>query len=262
MKTLLTTQELHLRMQERVLVHSLDLNVRAGEVWAVIGPNGAGKSTLLRTLAGLRDVDGGEVSLDGKPLSRYSPKTLARRRGFLPQAVTDAFSLTVRDAVASARYPHLSFWHWGDEDDEPTREALATFELDALADRDITTLSGGERQRVNIAAIFAQDVDVLLLDEPLSSLDLHQQMRVLQELERTAVRDERAVIYSVHDINLAIRHATHAILLDGNGTALAGPMLDVVTGDNLSAAFRHPIHGVDIDGERFFRAGRLTNPKP
>lgn len=259
MTATLATEALRLVVQDRLLVDSLDLRIGGGEVWAVIGPNGAGKSTLLRTLAGLRSPDGGAVQLDGRDLASYRPRELGRRRGFLPQSVVDAFSLTVWDAVAAARHPHLPFWHWGGEGDDVTRRALAVFELEAMADRDVTTLSGGERQRVNIAALFAQDVSFLLLDEPLSSLDLHQQMRVLHALERTAVREERGIVYSVHDINLAARHATHAILLDGQGHAIAGDIASVVTGDNLSAAFHHPIHGVDIEGERFFRAGRLTD---
>ncbi|KAF1006262.1 MAG: putative siderophore transport system ATP-binding protein YusV [Luteibacter sp.] len=262
MTTTLATESLRLDVDGRVLVDVLDLRIVDGEVWAVIGPNGAGKSTLLRTLAGLRAPDGGAVQLDGRDLATYRPRELARRRGFLPQSVVDAFSLTVWDAVAAARHPHLPFWHWGDDGDDTTRRALALFELEALADRDVTTLSGGERQRVNIAALFAQDVAFLLLDEPLSSLDLHQQMKVLHALERTAVREERAIVYSVHDINLAARHATHAILLDGQGHAIAGDIATVITSDHLSAAFHHPIHGVDIDGERFFRAGRLTDTTP
>ncbi|MGA7436658.1 MAG: ABC transporter ATP-binding protein, partial [Luteibacter sp.] len=189
------------------------------------------------------------------------PLDLARRRGFLPQSVVDAFSLTVMEAVTAARHPRLPFWAWGDEDMSTVRAALSRFELESLAERDITTLSGGERQRVNIAALFAQDVDVMLLDEPLSSLDLHHQMKTLHELV-LASRAGHAVVFTVHDINLAMQHATHAVLLDGHGGALAGTKDTVVTPAHLTAAFHHPIRGITIDGEVFFRAARLTDTRP
>lgn len=258
MTTHLTTESLSLTVRGRELVRALDMSVVPGQVWCVLGPNGAGKSTLLRTLAGLRAADGGRVLLGGHDIANYRPLDLARRRGFLPQSVVDAFSLSVLDAVVSATHPRLSFWAWGDEGDDAARRALETFELAELAGRDVTTLSGGERQRVNIATLFAQDVDMLLLDEPLTSLDLHHQMKTLHELMRVATDHGKSVIYTVHDINLAFQHATHAVLMDGKGGALAGRTNDVITSGHLSAAFRHPIHGVTLGDELFFRAERLN----
>lgn len=258
MTTRLVAESLALSVRERLLVRALDMTVEPGQVWCVLGPNGAGKSTLLRTLAGLRPADGGRVALGDRDVATYRPLDLARRRGFLPQSVVDAFSLSVMEAVVSARHPRLSFWAWGDDDTGPAQRALETFELESLTGRDVTTLSGGERQRVNIATLFAQDVDVMLLDEPLSSLDLHHQMKTLHELMRAASLHGKSVIYTVHDINLAFQHATHAVLLDGKGSALAGLKDDVITSAHLSAAFHHPIHGVTLGDELFFRAEPLN----
>jgi iron complex transport system ATP-binding protein len=254
----LVAESLAVSMRGRSLIDRLDMRIVPGQVWCVLGPNGAGKSTLLRTLAGLRPADGGRVVLGGRDIATYRPLDLARLRGFLPQTVVDAFSLTVMEAVMSARHPSLPFWAWGENDTGPAERALHTFELESLADRDITTLSGGERQRVNIATLFTQDVDLMLLDEPLSSLDLHHQMKTLHELMQTASMHGKSVVYTVHDINLAFQHATHAVLLDGKGGALAGLKDDVVTSEHLSAAFHHPIHGVTLGDELFFRAGRLN----
>ena len=254
----LVAESLAVSMRGRSLVGRLDMRIAPGQVWCVLGPNGAGKSTLLRTLAGLRAPDGGRVMLGGRDVASYRPIDIARRRGFLPQTIVDAFSLTVIEAVMSARHPSLPFWAWGDDDTGHAERALRTFELETLAERDITTLSGGERQRVNIATLFTQDVDIMLLDEPLSSLDLHHQMKTLHELMRAAADHGKSVIYTVHDINLAFQHATHAVLLDGKGGALAGLKDDVVTSEHLSAAFHHPIHGVTLGDELFFRAERLN----
>jgi iron complex transport system ATP-binding protein len=261
MTTGLHGRGLRLAAGDRLLVDALDLHVLPGQVWCVLGPNGGGKSTLLRTLAGLRDAQGGQLLLDDRPLHAWRPRELARRRGYLPQTVVDAFTLPVRDALQAARHPSLPWWAWGDAGDAAVEEALALFELDGLAHRDINSLSGGERQRVNIAALFAQDASLLLLDEPLGALDLHYQMKVLHILE-TAAAQGRAVVYSVHDVNLAARHATHAVLLDGHGRAWAGAVADVLTAPQLSHAFHHPIRVLALEGHAFFVASTIETPLP
>ncbi|RAC79713.1 ATP-binding cassette domain-containing protein, partial [Burkholderia multivorans] len=106
----------------------------------------AGKTTLLATLAGLRPPAGGDVEIDGRPLSAWPPAQLAQRRALMPQQLHDAFSATVFDTVLLNRFPYLGGWGWErDGDREAARAALATFGLGALAGRDVLSLSGGER---------------------------------------------------------------------------------------------------------------------
>jgi iron complex transport system ATP-binding protein len=232
----------------RTLIRDLSLRVGAGEVWAVLGSNGAGKTTLLHSLAGLHRVDRGAITLLGKPLSAWTVADAATVRGFLPQFIQDSFGAAVIDIVLMGRHPHLSRWRWeGDEDRALAAAALAAMDLAAFAQRDITTLSGGERQRTAIAALLAQDPQLLLLDEPIAHLDLHHQITVLAHLADIARTRGKAIVLSLHDPNLARRFATHALVLSGDGGVRAGPAGDVLDAATLSAAYGHPI--IDIGDE-------------
>lgn len=239
---LLAAHSLTLRAGARTLVESLSLSFGAGEIWCVAGANGAGKTTLIGALAGLRASEAGRVEIDGRALADWAPVQLAQRRALMPQDVHDAFSASVLDIVLLNRYPHLAGWGWErDEDRAAARAALAVLGLEALAARDVLSLSGGERQRVALAAVLCQDAPLLLLDEPLSHLDLHHQIACLEALARWVSVDARTIVFSCHDLNLARRYATHALLLDGRGGFHAGPVREVLTPDRASEAFGHPL---------------------
>lgn len=253
---------LGLRVTGRDLVRDLGIRIHAGEMWCVLGANGAGKSTLLRALAGLQRIHAGAVLFSGRDAARMDPLQLARMRGFMPQTISDGFSSKVLDVVLAARHPRLSLWEWGgDEDWAVAHAALAAVGMDGCVGRDVTTLSGGERQRVAIATLLAQQVDVMLFDEPTASLDLHHQILVLAHLQALA-RAGRSIVYSIHDTNLAYVYSTHGILLFGDGTVLHGPVGDVVTGASLSAAFSHPISEKLVDGRIFFVADYAPGVPP
>ncbi|WP_042296858.1 ABC transporter ATP-binding protein [Paraburkholderia bannensis] len=239
---LLATQALTLRAGTRTLVENLTQCFGAGEIWCVAGANGAGKTTLIATLAGLRAPAAGHVEIDGMALRDWKPVQLAQRRALMPQDVRDAFSASVLDIVLLNRYPHLAGWGWdSDEDRAAAHAALAQLGLEAFAARDVLSLSGGERQRVALAAVLCQAAPLLLLDEPLAHLDLHHQIACLEALRQWVRVDARSVVLSCHDLNLARRYATHALLLDGRGGCWAGPVRDVLTAERASEAFGHPL---------------------
>jgi iron complex transport system ATP-binding protein len=238
----LATHALTLRAGTRTLVESLTQTFCAGEIWCIAGANGAGKTTLIGAMAGLRAGASGHVELDGRALGDWPPVRLARRRALMTQDGHDAFSASVLDIVLLNRYPHLTGWGWErDEDREAAHAALATLGLETLAARDVLSLSGGERQRVALAAVLCQDAPLLLLDEPLAHLDLHHQIACLEALARWVSTGARSIIFSCHDLNLARRYATHALLLDGRGGFHAGPVCDVLTPERASDAFGHPL---------------------
>jgi iron complex transport system ATP-binding protein len=253
---LLQAADLTLQVGPRTLARGLGLRVQRGELWCVLGPNGSGKTTLLNTLAGLRAPQMGELRLYGKPLAAWPTGELARLRGLLPQALNDAFSATALDVVLMGRHPHLARWAWEDAaDGRIALDALRAVDLEALAGRDVTTLSGGERQRVGIAALLAQDPLLLLLDEPVAHLDLHHQITVLQHLRALAARAGKAVLLSIHDLNLAARFATHALVLGGDGVPRQGPVDDVMGDAVLTAAFGHAVTRAQVGGHTVFVAG-------
>ena len=252
---MIAARGLVLRAGARLLVDALDWQVAAGECWCIIGRNGAGKSTLLRTLAGMHTPDAGSVALDARPLAQWPLLELARRRAFLPQSRSDAFAYRVMETVLMARHPYHADRYWEGSDDHVAAEAaLRALDVLDLAQRDVRTLSGGERQRVAIAALLAQDTPLLLLDEPANALDLAHQVSVMRLLASLCREQGKTVVMVGHDLNLAHRVASHALLLMGDGAWRAGSVLDAMQPDILSSCLGHPIHTVVHAGRTIFLA--------
>jgi iron complex transport system ATP-binding protein len=237
------------RASGRRLFGPLDLEVAPGERWVVLGPNGAGKSSLLAAMTGLARPRSGSITLDGVDLQAWRPAALARRRAWCPRFWSDPFAATVRE-TATLAMPEAG--PGGADADAAVCAVLAALDLEPLADADVRALSGGERQRVAMATTLLQGAPLLLLDEPSSHLDLLHQQGLLGVL-RVHAASGGSVVASVHDLNLAWDLASHAVLLDGRGGAVAGPRAQVLTGPRLTAAFGVPIHRVEVCGhERFW----------
>lgn len=242
---LLEVAELRLCIGERVLLEQANWSVFAGECWCVLGQNGAGKSTLLRSLAGLREPDGGQIYLQQRALQDWRLDALAKQRAFLPQQRVDAFSYRAIDTVLSARHPYHESHYWdSDADYQAALAALVLLDVAHLAQRDVRSLSGGERQRVAIAALMAQDTPLLLLDEPASGLDLAHQVSCMRLLAEVCAEKKKSVVMVSHDLNLSYRIATHALLMMPDASYLSGSKQDVMTAANLSACLGHPIKTV------------------
>ncbi|UVW28541.1 ABC transporter ATP-binding protein [Massilia sp. H6] len=250
---MIQTEHLDLHIGGRTLVHRLDWAARPGECWSIIGRNGAGKSTLLRTLAGLHPPGAGAVLVHGRPLDLWKPEALARERAFLAQSRHDAFAYSVIETVLSARHPYHGNRYWeGSDDHHAAMRALASMEVDDLAGRDVRTLSGGERQRVAIAALLAQETPLLLLDEPANALDLAHQVSVMGLLGRLCRDHGKTVVMVGHDLNLAYRISTHALLLKGDGGWQAGPVAQTMQAAVLGDYLGHPIDMLEHGGRRIF----------
>jgi iron complex transport system ATP-binding protein len=245
--------------RKRRLFAGLSFSARAGECWVVLGPNGAGKSSLLAALAAVFPVDDGCIVLQGRALAQWNARTLADWRAWCPQFWLDPFPATVAETAGLARR-RGAWWATEDGDDGELRRVLADLDLLALADADVRELSGGERQRVAVATALLQDTPLLLLDEPASHLDLAHQQALLRVLRGWAAAG-RTVVASLHDMNLAWDLATHAVLLDGQGGAVAGRRDAVMTPAHLSRAFGVAVDRVEVCGlSRFWvgQAARVT----
>ena len=235
----LACRGLTLTIGARTLVAALDLDVHAGECWAIVGPNGAGKTTLVAALAGLRVPVSGKIAYDGTPLAQLGPRERALLRGYLPQDSVDFFPATVLETALVGRHPHLARWQWeSGADVARAHAALAAFGLGGIDARDARTLSGGERRRLALAALVAQDPALLLLDEPSSHLDLGQQVAALDVVTASAREGGKAIVMVLHDLHLALRYADHAIAL-GGGRALTGTAVDILTPAAMSELFGH-----------------------
>jgi len=219
------------------LLDGIDASLPRGSVTAVMGPNGAGKSTLLKALAGVQDGVSGEVLLEGRPLRSWDRGEIACRMAYLPQHRPVVVPLGVRDLVVMGRFPHLGSWKRpGPLDREMVDSAMERLEIAHLADRDASTLSGGELQRVFLARCLAQGSPLLVLDEPLTGLDIGHQLQLLDLLEGLA-REGRTILWSVHDLRLAGEHAREAWLLDRGRLVRTGSVSDVLGSTEAARAF-------------------------
>ncbi|MGN6648567.1 ABC transporter ATP-binding protein [Trinickia sp.] len=245
----LSAQHVTLRAGTRTLLDDFTHTFYPGEIWCIAGPNGAGKTTLITTLAGLMRPAQGHVEVDGQRIDAWAGAALAQRRALMPQTSHDAFAASVLDIVMLNRFPHLTGWGWeGPVDRLAALEALVLLGLESLAARDVLSLSGGERQRVALAAALCQEAPLLLLDEPLAFLDLHHQVECMNTLVRWVQAAPRTIVFSCHDLNLARRFATHALLLEGNGVAHTGSAREVLTPALASRAFGYPLVLIEQGG--------------
>jgi len=249
---LLNVESLQLSIADTQVCQSLSFEVEAGQRWAMLGRNGIGKSTLLHTIAGLRNNSKlhshGSIELAGENIERLKTQHIAQQVGILFQQQEDAFNNTVLETALIGRHPYLHPWQWeSEEDQKKARQALEQMSLAEMAQRTTNTLSGGERQRLALATLLTQTPKLILLDEPTNHLDIHHQIRVLDLLSEWALKEERALIMTLHDVNLALRYCDHAVLLFGKGETIAGSAKDVLTRENLERLYMHPLN--KLDGE-------------
>lgn len=245
MMALLTTETLTVDIDTLTVCQNLNITINAGESWAVLGRNGVGKTTLLLSLAGLHPHTKGSIKYDAKPLTKLSSQQQAQHRGLLLQQQEDNFPCSVFETALIGRHPHLSAWQWeSDADKELTQAALKNVGLDEMAHRCVTTLSGGERQRLALAQLFTQDPELMLLDEPSNHLDMHHQISCLDYLRKLANDHAKAIVMTLHDVNLANRFCDHALLLFGKGESLNGPINEILTSANLERLYQHPVETI------------------
>ncbi|KRA23595.1 iron-dicitrate transporter ATP-binding subunit [Microbacterium sp. Root61] len=222
---------------KRVISSGLDVVIPADSFTVIIGPNACGKSTLLRAMARLLPTSEGQVLLDGKQITTYRAKDVARTLGLLPQTSLAPDGITVADLVARGRYPHQRLLQqWSKHDQDAVATALELTHLEPLSDRLVDELSGGQRQRVWIAMALAQQTSIMLLDEPTTFLDIAHQIE-LMELFSTLHREGRTLVAVLHDLNHAARYATHLIAMRDGAVVAEGAPEDIVTVDMVRAVF-------------------------
>lgn len=219
----------------------------------LFGPSGSGKTSIINMIAGLMTPDRGRVVLDELVLfdstARIDMPVAQRRIGYVFQE--------------GRLFPHLSIksnldygrWMTGFAADTAAfARVVELLDVGHLLDRRPGKLSGGERQRVAIAALLAQDAPLLLLDEPLTHLDLRHQVQVLRHLGGLAVNRGKGVLMSLHDLNLAARFASHVLIFTADGALRQGPVAQVMTEPVLYEAFGHRVIKVEAAGQTLFVA--------
>ena len=226
----------------RVLLEPLNLLLPARRVVGVIGHNGSGKSTLIKLLARQQQVSFGAIRFQGKVLKEWGDRPFARKVAYLPQQTPPAAGMLVKELVALGRYPwHGAIGRFGQVDKDKVAEAMALTDVEPFAHRLVDTLSGGERQRVWLAILMAQDTECLLLDEPISALDVAQQIEVLSLVSRLTRDRGLAVIVVLHDVNMAARFCDELIALHSGKLIASGSSKTIMTPSTLEAIYGIPM---------------------
>ena len=226
-----------LAYDSRVVASELSVAIPDGGFTAIVGPNACGKSTLLRALVRMLKPRSGSVLLDGQSISSLPTKAVARRLGLLPQSSIAPDGITVEDLVARGRHPYQRFLRqWSRDDERAVAAAMEQTHVDGLADRLVDELSGGQRQRVWIAMALAQETPLLLLDEPITFLDIAHQVEVL-DLCALLHREGRTLVAVLHDLNHACRYATHIIFMRDGAVVAEGVPSEIVTASLVEDVF-------------------------
>ncbi len=226
------------------ILDRVELDLRYGRLLALVGPNGAGKSSVVGVLAGDLHPASGTVHLDGRPLSEYSTRALARRRAVLLQTHDVSFAFRVREVVEMGRAPWIGSGSAA-KDAALIHAALRHADIGHLSSRVFASLSGGERARAAFARVLAQDTRIVLLDEPTSALDLRHQEDTLR-LARGLAREGRAVAVVLHDLSLAGAYADEIAMLDRGRVVACSTPEDVLTAARIEEVYRAPVR-VSID---------------
>lgn len=216
-------QDLSFSYRSAPVLQDLTFNIGRSKILGLLGPNGSGKSTLIKCIDQILRPKG-RIIMDGDELHKMAVNDIARRIGYVPQSEATGMSMTVFDTILMGRRVHMG-WKPAEHDLEVVAEVMQEMNIESLAMEDVWELSGGQRQRVFIARALAQEPEVLLLDEPTSSLDIRHQLDTMETIRELVDRSGISVVIAIHDINLAARYSdTVALIKNGSIYSIGEPM--------------------------------------
>jgi len=241
---MLNVRGLTVRYGSLTVLDDISFSLGAGQWLMVAGPNGAGKSTLIHSIS--KGIPyRGEIFYQDRNIKDIRPLPLAREMGVLSQSHQVGYAFTVEEVVNLGRYAHrkgrLSFTD--DQGEKKVNAALEMTGMSPLRRQSVLTLSGGELQRTFLAQVFAQDPNLILLDEPANHLDLKYQKQTFELIDTWVKQPGRAAISVVHDISLARAYGTHAMLLNQGALVAYGENREVLSRENLESVYAMDVHG-------------------
>ena len=221
------------------ILENISLSVKEGDFVGILGPNGSGKTTLLKSISRVLKPYKGTILLNKDDIYSLPGREVAKQLAVVPQDSSIGFSFLALDVVLMGRNPHMSrFQLESTKDLSVARRVMELTNTWQLAERSINELSGGEKQRVIIARALAQEPRVLLLDEPMTHLDIINQLEIMDLVKDLCSKQGLIVLAVFHDLNLAARYCNLAVLLKGGKVFSTGPLDDVLTSDSIKSVFR------------------------
>ncbi len=239
---MLCIKNLRVNYDKKTILSGVTFDVSPAEVLGVIGPNGAGKTTLIRALSGTLPPTQGEIMLHDRDLRGISTLQRARLFAVVPQARNLPAAFTAWEMVLLGRTPHLNWLGQPSEKDEHiAREAMLATDTLQLSGRRLGELSGGEQQRLLLARALTQQTPVLLLDEPVTHLDLQYQVQFMRLVQAVCRSEKKMVIMVLHDLNMVSQYTDHVLLLVAGEQKLFAPTRKMFSEALLSQSFGLPL---------------------
>lgn len=221
---------------KKQVLHEIDLTLPKKQFVAILGPNGSGKTTLVKQINRILTPQSGLVTADEQNLADLTSGQLARTIAYVPQMSGGIMAGSVMDTIMLGRKPYIK-WKPSSEDIDIVSKCILRFGLEEIAHRQFDSLSGGQKQTVLIARALAQTPQIYLFDEPVSFLDVRNQLEIMAAARELVDRDKKTVIMVLHDLNLALRFADYAVIMkDGNVYAQGTPK-EVITEENVFAVY-------------------------
>lgn len=223
------------------ILKNVGFTANKGEFVGILGVNGCGKTTLLKSINKINKISSGEIILDGQSVLSLKGDEIAKKIAYVPQMLGESYEVNVTEFLMMGRKPYVS-WGFSENDVEIVEKVMKELNIEHVAKKSFNELSGGQKQKVLIARALVQEADVYILDEPISFLDIKNQIEVLKILKKLAVEKEKIVVVVIHDLNMAMKFA-HKILLVKEGEAFAyGETAKVLNSKNIKA-----IYDVDVE---------------
>lgn len=236
----------------RLALNNVSFDIPAGRFCGIIGPNGSGKTTLLKCISGYIKPDSGRVTVGGRDVTTMPAREVARRMALVQQHAALEYEFTVGDIVLTGRNPHLRRWRGESKEDYAiAMNALEEAGIAHLKDRLVTELSGGEWQMMILARALTQQADIMLLDEPVTGLDIKHQVHIMSTVKRLTSQRGISVVCVLHDLNLAITYCDQIVLMQGGTLAAVGLPEEVLTRERLESVYGAKLHILEANGQTF-----------
>ncbi len=257
---ILECKNLSIGYGDKVIYSNLNLQFEKGEIVCLLGQNGVGKSTLLKTLSSLIDPLAGKIKVNGQLLHSLSKSELAKVISIVTTEKLSATGLSVLDILMAGRYPHQPWLNTPRQEDFVSiQNAVEQANIKYLLDKKLHELSDGQRQKVMIARALVQDGQLIFLDEPTAHLDLTNRVEVLKLLKEIATKQNKSLLISTHELNLAMQFADKLWLMDFNTPTVSGTPEDLAISGDLNKVFHHQDFEYDLITGKITVSGNQTN---
>lgn len=223
---------------KKIIIENMSFDIAQGDFCAIMGSNGCGKTTLLKCIANLLPISSNSIFINGKDATEYSVKKLAQQISFVPQHTPFDFEFSAFETVLMGRNPYQThLQNESQKDWDIVEECMKKTNTWHLRFAPLSKMSGGEMQRVLLARALAQQTPIMLLDEPLSNLDISHQFEIVKLLREISLNEKKTILLIVHDLNIAMRYCKSLLLLHNHSIVYQGDIDKGLTPQNIKDYF-------------------------